>query len=417
MDRIILHCDMNNFYASVECLYNPEIRDKPVAVCGSQEERRGIVLAKNYIAKNYGIKTGEPVYTARQKCPNLITVKPNFNLYMKFSKNARKIYSDYTDLIECFGIDECWLDITGSVKSFSDGEKLAHEIKERIKNELGITVSIGISFNKIFAKLGSDLKKPDAITSISRENFKNKIYNIPVEELLYVGRSTKTRFNRVCIYTIGDLANSDLQFIKDILGKNGQTLWFFANGYDNSPVCKIDYEACVKGIGNSMTTPKDLCTNDSVKLIFYVLSESVGERLRKHNLKGKTIQISIKDTDLNYIERQGKLSIETYSNSEIAEKAYDIFKKSWNWVKDIHALGIRVTDLVPSDEYIQTSFLDDTKSQKREKLDCSIDSIRSRFGHYSIQRALLLTDNLQSLNPTAKDSINSISFFKGGNEK
>lgn len=413
MERAILHCDLNNFYASVECLYNPQIRDKPVAVCGSQELRHGIVLAKNYIAKKYGIKTGEPICKAKNKCPGLIVIKPNYHLYIRFSNLAKEIYKTYTNLVEPFGIDECWLDVTESIKIFGDGTKIAYEIKDRIKSELGITASVGVSYNKIFAKLGSDMKKPDAVTIISSDGFKNTIWNLPVEDLLYVGYAIKRKLNKVSIYTIGDLANASLRFLKKELGKWGEVLWYFANGYDNSPVLKMEDEILIKGVGNSLTTQKDLSSNDEVKMLFYVLSESVCERLRRYNLKGKTVQISIKDLDLRYIERQGKLKEETYISNQIAKKAYEIFLQSWDWSKNIRALGVRVCDLAFDDKFIQQSIFDDQR-QRQESLERCIDKIRLRFGHYSIQRALMLQDKQLNANPVEENIIYPTSYFKGG---
>ena len=413
MDRTILHCDLNNFYASVECLYNPQIRGKAVAVGGSQEQRHGIILAKNQIAKGFGIKTGEAIWQAKSKCPELVVVPPNYSLYLKFSKLAKDIYSDYTDLIESFGIDECWLDVSGSVKLFGDGTKIAYEIKERIKNELGITASLGVSFNKIFAKLGSDLKKPDAVTVIMRGNFKETIWTLPVEELLYVGPSTKRKLNKIGIFHISQLATIPLKVIKDYLGKWGETLWYFANGYDETPVTKVDFTSIIKSIGNSMTTPRDLFNESDVKLLFYVLSESVGERLRRHNLRGRTVQIYIRDTDLCSIERQAKLIQTSYISGEIAEKAYEIFLNSWEWKNPIRSLGVRVTDLETADTCVQLNLLDDHhKRMKKEALDLSIDKIRERFGHYSIQRAIMLTDRKLNANPVEENVIHPISYFR-----
>lgn len=415
MSKIILHCDLNNFYASVECLYNPELQDKPVAVCGSQEDRHGIVLAKNYIAKKYGVRTGEAIWEAENKCPGLITVKPNYALYLKFSRYARQIYEYYTDRIESFGIDECWLDVSESSLLFGDGPKIAHEIREKIKKELGVTVSIGVSYNKIFAKLGSDMKKPDAVTVITDDNFKKKVWALPVGDLLYVGRSTRRKLNNLAIYTIGDLADCSLKFLVKQLGKWGDTLWNFANGFDISPVIRLDYEGAVKGIGNSLTTPRDLTRNEDVRILIYVLSESVGERLRRHNLKGRTVQISIKDTELKSIDRQGKLSSHTYITSEIALKAYEIFLSSWDWSKNIRALGVRVTDLVEGDTCIQMSlFLDESKRQKLEMIDACVDRIRERFGHYAVQRAILLEDEELNADPGHDNVIFPVSYFKNG---
>ncbi len=413
MDRIILHCDLNNFYASVECLYNPSIRDKPVVVGGSQEQRHGIILAKNQIAKSLGIKTGEAIWQAKAKSSDLVVVKPNYSLYLKFSKLAKNIYNDYTDLIESFGIDECWLDVSGSTRLFGDGKKIAYEIKERIKTELGITASLGVSFNKIFAKLGSDFKKPDAVTVITQDNFKEIVWNLPVEELLYVGPSTKRRLNKIGIFHISQLAIMPLKIITDYLGKWGEILWYFANGYDDAPVTKVDHTNNIKSIGNSMTTPRNLMNDDDVKLLFYVLSESVGERLRRHNLRGRTVQIYIRDKDLHSIERQEKLIQTSYISGEIAKKANKIFLNSWEWKNPIRSLGVRVTDLETADTCIQLNLLDDYhKRMKMEALDLSIDAIRGRFGHYSIQRAIMLTDRKLNANPVEENVIHPISYFR-----
>ena len=411
MSRVILHSDLNNFYASVECLYHPELHDKPVAVCGSQSTRHGIVLAKNYIAKANGVKTGEAIWEARGKCPGLVIVRPNLPLYIRFSLEAHKIYQHYTDQVEMFGIDECWLDVTGSTRLFGPGEKIAHEIRNRIKEELGLTASIGVSNNKIFAKLASDLKKPDAVTVIDGDSYKEKVWPLKVEELLYVGPSTRRKLHKAAIYTIGDLATAPLSFLKSQLGKWGETLWIFANGYDSAEVMKNDVESLIKGIGNSLTTPRDLKDNEEVKTLLYVLSESVGERLRKHRMKGKTVQISIRDGKLQYVERQAGLPAYTYSTSEIARKAWDIFTGFWDWEKSIRSIGVRVTELTGASGYIQLSMFEEQRI-KRELLDSSIDRIRHRFGHYSVQRALLLKDRTLNANPVEENVVHPVSYFR-----
>lgn len=255
MDRVILHSDLNSFYASVECLYHPELRGKPVAVGGSAEERHGIILTKNDLAKKCGVKTGEALWEAREKCPDIVILPPNFPLYLKFSKMARQIYADYTDKVEPYGIDECWLDVTGCNKS---GLEIAEEIRQRINFEMGVTVSIGVSFNKIFAKLGSDMKKPDAITVISKEHFKDKIWGLPAADMLYVGKSTNSKLARYAINTIGDIANMRVEFLTSFLGKMGGCLWAFANGLDDSPVAYDGEVAPCKSIGNSTTCYRDL---------------------------------------------------------------------------------------------------------------------------------------------------------------
>jgi DNA polymerase IV len=254
MGRTILHVDINNYYASIECLYRPEIRDKPVIVGGDVEARHGIVLAKNNIAKKAGIKTGDAIWQAKQKCAGLIVVPPDFRKYLRFSRMARAIYADYTDQIESFGIDEGWCDVTGSIRLFGDGQHIADTIRQRMKNELGVTVSVGVSFNKIFAKLGSDMKKPDVTTVINEDNFKQLVWPLPVGELLYVGRSTRRKLESRAIFTIGDLAHTDSHNLKLLLGVWGETLWQFANGLDSAPVKRAGVESIVKSIGNSTTT-------------------------------------------------------------------------------------------------------------------------------------------------------------------
>lgn len=394
MGRVILHSDLNSFYASVECLCNPEIRDKPVAVGGNAEHRHGIILAANMLAKKgYGVKAGEVIWQAQQKCPDLVVVPPNYKLYLNFSKGVREIYRDYTDCIENFGIDESWLDVTESTHLFGDGEKIANDIRQKIRGRLGITASAGVSYNKAFSKLGSDMKKPDATTVITEENYKQKVWPLPVGDLLYAGRSTQKKLFGIGVSTIGDLANLNPQFIKKYLGKWGECLWTFANGLDTTPVVKSDLHTVIKGIGNSITAPRDLTNNEDVKILLQILSESVSERLREQNFAGGTIQVHIRDNKLVSIDRQAKLSQYTFITNEIAEKAFDIFLKNWTWGMPIRSIGVRVTDLVTADTFTQLSLFDsENRRVRKEKLEYSIDDIRRRFGHYAVQRALLLKD-------------------------
>lgn len=414
MQKVILHCDLNNFYASVECLYNPEIKDKPVAVCGSKDDRHGIVLAKNYIAKKYGIRTGEATWEAVKKCPDLTTVPPNYSLYLRVSNDIRNICNYYTDKIEPFGIDENWLDVTESTKLYGNGIFIANEIKERIKSEIGITASIGVSYNKIFSKLGSDLKKPDAITYISPENYKNIVWPLPICDLLYVGPQTWKKLARMGIITIGILANTPQSFLISKFGKWGQTLWNFANGFDETEVVKSDYVFSVKGIGNSLTSPYDLITYEDVKILIYILVESVATRLRLHNLKGRSIHVWIKDTNLKGIERQGTLKQPTYSFHTIAKKSMNILSAAWDFKAPIRALGVRVTNLITTDTNLQLSIFD-TEEQKNTLLDSCIDKIRERYGKKSIQRALILKNKHLNSASFAANKVHPISFFKGTN--
>ncbi len=274
MDRIILHSDMNNCYASIELLHHPELRGKPLAVGGDPEARHGIVLAKDQLAKKAGVRTGMALWQARQVCPEIQFIEPHMDLYLRFSRLAHEIYADYTDLQEPFGVDESWIDVTDSCSLKGDGMKVAQEISSRIKFELGITVSIGVSWNKIFAKLGSDYKKPDAITQISRENYQQIVWPLPVEDLLYVGRATKRKLNLYGIHTIGDLAATDPKYLHSWLGKMGYVLSVFAKGDDQTPVSKEGTSAPIKSIGNSTTTPRDLVNNEDVAVIVYLLGYS-----------------------------------------------------------------------------------------------------------------------------------------------
>jgi len=402
MDRAVLHCDMNNFYASVECLHNPSLRGKPVAVGGDEDARHGIVLAKNYEAKKYGIKTGEALWEARKKCPNLITVKARHDVYLRFSKMAREIYERYTDKIESFGIDECWLDITGCENYLKKtAAEVADDIRETIKFELGVTVSVGVSWNKIFAKLGSDLKKPDATTVITRDNYKQKIFTLPAEDLLYVGRQTQKKLNAVGIKTIGDIAMADRKALTNMLGVWGEQLWNSANGYDTSPVNANGAEAMVKSVGNSTTCRRDLNNENEVRMMIMVMAESVAARLREQWLKGRVISVYIRDKHLVTWGKQHKINEPTFISSEIVDTAMKLFAQHYDFKEPIRSVGVTVSDLSSADEVRQTSlFESEAERQKAEKLELLVDDLRRRFGHRVISKGLLLADKaLTNLNP------------------
>lgn len=412
MSRTILHVDLNNFYASVECLYRPEIRNKPVIVCGDIEARHGIVLAKNYPAKILGVKTGEAIWQAKQKCPGLVAVRADYSKYLRFSKLAREIYADYSDKIEAFGIDENWIDISGTEKMFGTGPEIADVIRTRLKDELGLTGSVGVSWNKIFAKLGSDMKKPDATTVITQDNFRQTVWPLPVGDLLYVGRSTQRKLENRAIYTIGGLAKRDVNDLKLLLGVWGETLWHFANGLDSAPVRQTGEESIVKSVGNSTTTPRDLINNEDVKLIIYVLAESVAARLRKHGLKCKTIAISVRGNDLMSFERQGKTLGPTFLSGDIAEKAMELFIENYRWDNPIRSLGVRGSDLVTADGHLQLDLFDNS-NLNAEALAVTVDNLHKRFGHYSVQRCSMLLDrDLTGFNPKEENVIHPVSYFK-----
>lgn len=410
-DRIILHSDLNNFYASVEYLYHPEYRGKPLAVLGDPEARHGIVLAKNYEAKAFNVQTGDPMWMAKRKCPDIIFVPPHYDLYMKHSKLVREIYSEYTDKVEPYGLDECWLDVTGSTKLFGSGKDIADKLRERIKFELGVSVSVGVSFNKIFAKLGSDMKKPDATTVIESNKFKEIVWPLPVKELLYVGKATQSKLKRKGITTIGDLAHTSPENLQFWLGKMGVVLWQFANGLDTSPVSNIGAKSLIKTIGNSTTAPRDLVTDEDIKITLMVLSESVSARLREYGFICRTVQIGIRDNELNWIERQGKLEIPNRTSKSISELSFALFKKHASG-KPIRSLSVRACDLEPSD-YIQLSLLPDVAQiQKQEELEAAMDNLRNRFGHFSVQKGIMLSDKeLSNLDPKNDHIIHSMSFF------
>lgn len=397
MPRIILHSDMNNFYASVECMLNPALRGKPVAVCGSTEERHGIVLAKNYEAKAYGVQTGEVNWKAKQKCPDLIMVPPHYEHYIKYSKLAREIYARYTDLIEPFGMDECWIDVSGSAALFGDGVAIANAIRESIKFELGLTVSVGVSFNKIFAKLGSDLKKPDAVTCISKADFKEKIWHLPVSDLLGVGRASQAKLSRCGIKSIGDLANTDPAVLQAKMDSHGLTLWRYANGLDVSAVCAMDYKSPIKSIGHGITARRDLENERDVYCVLTELAFDIGHKLRENGLAASGVSVTVRDCDLFIKQWQCKLPLSTQSESYLAEQAFALFCRQYSRHKTIRSITLRAIDLVPADLPVQLDFLEDrSRLEKMEAVDKLIDSIRGRFGEASIVKANHLTLNVLS---------------------
>lgn len=390
MDRAILHSDCNSFYASVECALHPELKNKAVAVCGDAELRHGIVLAKNEEAKKFKVKTGEPIWQAKQKCPQLILVKASFENYIEFSRRVKKIYLDYTDNVESFGIDEAWLDVTGSRLLFGDGESIAREINRRIRKEIGITVSVGVSFNKVFAKLGSDYKKPDAVTVISRENFKSIVYPLPVSDLLYVGKATTKKLNQLGISTIGQLAEADRRILTKTLGIWGERLQNYALGLDNSPVSKYYENRNVKSIGNSTTTPRDLKNIDEVKIVLSALCDSVSLRLREQNLRCAVISISVRNSKLSWFEVQKKLTTPTNITRDIFETAIMLFKGSCNFEQPIRSLGISLSGLIPECDGVQLNIFDGCDNRRLEKLDSATDELKKRFGAFSVVPAIAL---------------------------
>ena len=381
-------------------MYNPEIRNKPVVVGGSEETRHGIVLTGNAIAKSrYGVKTGMSLTDARALCPKLVVVPPNYPRYLRFSKMLRQIYSDYTDTVEPFGLDECWLDVTGSKLLFGSPEKIADDIRRRVRFELGITISIGVSWNKIFAKLGSDYKKPDAVTVINKDNYKKIVYPLPVSDLLMIGPATTRKLKSHGIYTIGDLASAQPEMLSTFLGKMGYVLHTFANGRENSPVTVSGYAPLIKSVGNGITAPRDLKNEEDIKSVQYVLTESVARRLREQGLKGKVVSIGIRDKNLFSFTRQSRLKIATNNTGELQNTALKLFKANYSFdtMPPVRALTVSVSELCNENEAFQLDmFEDNALNEKINRLNHTIDGLKDRFGSYCVRQAFLLNDKLLS---------------------
>ncbi|MEL7609788.1 MAG: DNA polymerase IV [Bacillota bacterium] len=407
MSRVVLHVDFNAFYASAECLYRPEIRNFPMVVAGDPEKRHGIVLAKNDRAKAYGIKTGEPLFQARQKAPGLIAVPPNFPLYERIAYRARQIYCEYSDRVEPFGMDESYVDISGPGFTLEDGLRVADKLRLHVARETGLTVSVGIADNKVFAKLGSDMQKPDASTLITPENFKRRVWPLPADNLLYVGRVTREKLRRCGIYTIGDIAGASPIALKGLLGKSGPMLHDFANGRDRSPVAFAEDHPPAKSIGNSLTTPHDIACDQDVRVLLYLLSESVASRMRAAGLKGAVVQLKVRENDLSWFDRQKKLSEPTNLAGEIAKEALKLFESSGGLTKPLRGMGVTMTGLLPDDTPAQLSLLFDRAArEKAEARERAVDDIRRRFGNRAICRAVLLCDpEIACLNPAQEHSV------------
>lgn len=376
--RTVLHCDCNGFYASVECIANPGLRKVPMAVCGNPENRHGIILAKNELAKRYKIQTAETIWQAKRKCPGLVLVEPHHDLYAEYSVKVNNIYKEYTDLVEPFGIDESWLDVTGSRLLFGDGVTIADTLRRRIREELKLTISVGVSFNKVFAKLGSDYQKPDATTEFAEGNWQDRIFPLPVEILLLVGGRIREKLAKLCITTIGDLAATDRQLLISHLGKMGDTLWIYANGLDDSPVTPPGDDSNVKSIGNSNTFRRDLTDWEEIRLGIRLLSDSVASRMRKAGLKCCTVSVGVKDTDLKTVSRQKKLPLPTFLASEISKAAMELVQSFWPQGKPIRMLSVTGMNLISAQEdFTQLTLLGEDEIQKKraklEKLEAAMD--------------------------------------------
>lgn len=396
MDRTILHCDMDGFYASVELLNHPELRNLPVAVCGNPDNRHGIILAKNMPAKKYGIKTAETVWQAKKKCPALQLLPPHHRKYKEYSLKINEIYRRFTDMVEPFSIDESWLDVSASLKLFGNGKEIADTIRNTVRKELGLTLSVGVSFNKIFAKMGSDYNKPDGTTIISRENYKEILWPMNVRKMFFVGSATADKLGKAGIETIGALALADKGLLTALLGKQGTMLFEYANGLDSSPVSLYTEREKIKSVGNGTTFRRDLQGMEDIKIAVTALSDTVASRLRKYQMKGLGVKVDIKDPAFKVISRQKQLDVPTNLSEEISRLAIEIIQSSWNLRNPIRMLTITAIHLCDETESEQLSLFDMDAShrEKGEKVARTIDDIRAKFGGKSIVPGCILNNNI-----------------------
>lgn len=396
MEKTILHCDMNSFYASVELLTRPELSGKPVAVCGDPDSRHGIILAKNEAAKAFGIITAETVWQARRKCPELVLVRAHHESYHKYSACMNEIYCRYTDMVEPFSIDESWLDVTGSLKLFGTGKEIADKIRDSAKKELGLTLSVGVSFNKVFAKMGSDYKKPDATTVITRENYKEIIWPLPTRELFFVGEKTAEKLKGMGIFTIGDLATSNRKRIVALLGKSGAVVHDYANGIDDSPVCLSYEKEKIKSVGNGITFKRDLVGEEDLRTAAAALSDKVAGRLRRYEMKCQGVKVDIKDPCFKTISRQKQLALPTNLAEEISAAAIELVHNTWGMNAPIRMLtitGIGLTD-EKLEEQLSIFTASNQGREKTEKIERTLDRIRNKYGSSAITVGRIINNDI-----------------------
>ncbi|HIY74222.1 MAG TPA: DNA polymerase IV [Candidatus Intestinimonas merdavium] len=399
MERTILHCDLNGFYASVELRDKPELWDKPVAVCGDPESRHGIILAKNEVAKKFQVKTAETIWQARRKCPDLILLPAHHDQYRLWSQRVNAIYERYTDLVEPFGIDESWLDITGSMHLFGgDGRTIADQIRGVVKAETGLTISVGVSFNKVFAKLGSDMKKPDATTVLTRSDVPEKVWPLPVTDLLFVGRASAKVLRQYGVHTIGDLAAFGRERLEQLLGKQGGQLYEYASGLEHSPVTRAGETPPPKSVGNGITFRRNLIGWKDIHTGVALLSDSVAARLRKHAMKCTTVQVTIRDPNFKDICRQARLAAPSCTAQDIGRAALGLIRCSWNGSAPIRALTITGQNLLPEGEAVEQLDLFTAgatpRREKREQLERAMDGIRNKYGRTAIRSAITMDEDI-----------------------
>ena len=388
-DRIILHCDLNCFFASVELLDKPALQNVPVAVCGDPASRHGIILAKNEPAKRMGVRTAETVWQAKQKCPHLILLPPHHSLYADYSRRVNTIYGQYTDLVEPFGIDESWLDVTGSLHLFGgDARQLADDIRARLRQELRLTISVGVSFNKVFAKLGSDYKKPDATTVISRENWRDMVWPLPVGDLLFVGRAARRTLSQFGVETIGQLAACKPELLEQLMGKAGLQLYRYANGLDDAPVRPQHEQEPVKSVGNSTTFPENLTRWEQVRGGLQMLCDSVAARLRQQGLYCGGVAVGVRDAQFRTVSRQMRLPGPTHLMRDIYGAALELTGRIWKAPNPVRLLSVTALYITDStDSYQQLDLLagDATaRDRRQEQLESAMDAIRGKYGRDAI---------------------------------
>lgn len=410
--RVVLHCDINHCYAQIEEMKVPSLRNVAMAVGGHETTRHGIILAKNDLAKEYHIKTGESLRDAYAKCPQLVVIPPNYDDYLYYSEKVKDIYREYTDRVESFGLDEAWIDVSESVKIYGSGEVIARKIKNKIYEQLGLTISVGVSFNKVFAKLGSDMIKPDGLVVIDEENYKQVVWPLPVEELIYIGQATKRKLNDFGIKTIGELAAFRVDLIESRMGKVGVMIHEFANGIDDKSVAFTGYQDEAKSVGNGITTIRDMCNLQDIELVFRVLAESVASRLRDMKVEGQVVTIGLRDTELHGLSRQRKLAEPTCLADEILNMAMVLTREYYNGALPLRSISLTISDLQKPPIVEQLSLFTDDKKIKQRFLDETIDAIRNRYGFTKIKRcSMLLDDELTSFNPKADHIIFPVSFL------
>lgn len=395
-NRVVLHSDLNNFFASVECLKHKSLKKYPIAVCGSSDNRHGIVLAKNNLAKSMGVTTGQVIWQAKNLCPDLVILQPHYEEYVYYSEIIREIYRSHSDRVEPFGMDEAWIELTGTegVYSLSDGVKKANVIRKQVYEETGLTLSVGVSDNKTFSKLASDYKKPDAVTVLGPNEYVRIISKLSAGEMIYAGRTTQKRLNTFDIKTIGDIAKNEMATLRSILGKNGISLYHNACGYDTSPVTPMESEDIIKSIGNSSTPSRDLCGFNDIKLIIHALCDKVCSRLRNADMRATVVQIHVRDTSLNVTEKQCGI-LPTDNELILAESALKLYTDNYNTDNKIRSMGVRACGLIKNTKEYQSSFFEVSEKldERYHTIDGLVDNLRNRYGRNIIRRGILYTDN------------------------